>query len=53
MTMKCDACNKDCYCAHMTPDHKKLCGECYDKNRHKWDRWYDRAKKGDTWPNKT
>lgn len=48
MSMKCDACKEDCYCIYVTPDRKKLCEGCYDKIRHRWDRWYDRAKKGDT-----
>ena len=49
MPAKCDTCKKDYYCIHVTPDHKKLCGGCYDKVRHKWDKFWEK-RKDNTWP---
>ncbi len=37
MPTKCEneKCGKISYCIYITREHKKLCGECYDKVRPK------------------
>ena len=33
MPTKCEECEKESYCIYLTPEFKKLCGECYDKTQ--------------------
>ena len=35
MPTRCDECGEESYAIYITKEHKRLCGDCYDKVRPK------------------